>query len=152
MKRFIAMAVMMLVVLFYFANTVYADAIWSTIYMRPVGLWVVPLTLLIEFPVVWAITNRSFTRCLIIDTVMNLASFIVGIFTLLPTLGFSAAGAGGWALVASFGISVATNTIVEGGVIMLIGRVPFSRDGMNILALVNAITTAIGIGAMFLGG
>ena len=149
MKRSITVAlVVMAVVLCCFTNTAYANATWGLIYLDPTSRWLIPVTLLIELPGVWVITKRSLARCLIIDVVMNVASFIVGWFPLAIVMmmmsGICSPGSWRIQLAATAFSAVVLNTIVEGGVIMLIGRVPFSLKGMSVVALVNTITTALG--------
>ena len=143
-----------------FFAPVLANVVWPALLLqnRLVTWWAIALGLIIEYFLVWKLTDFDYKKSLIVDVAMNAASALLGI-VLIPLAGFLWEFFPGILLLkflqlstfnpitwfATFILATAINAAVETGVIVKLFKAPIGKIGFWWLCMGNALTVGIAL-------
>mgnify|MGYP001263599776 CR=1 FL=1 len=75
-----------LMALLWYSTPAHADALWQSVLFEGNNYWLIPITLLIEYPAVHYLLEGNIGRSIKITILMNIASTIVGAVAQMPFL------------------------------------------------------------------
>ena len=78
-----------IVALLWFQTTAHADAIWQSVLFEGNNYWLIPATLLIEYPAVHHLLDGNIGKSVWVTIAMNIASSFVGAVVQIPFLTMS---------------------------------------------------------------
>src|SRR5438093_13296193 len=106
-------------ILLLLSQPILANVVWPALYLigRLLSIWVISLSLLVEFVFLWKLLGLGAKRASLADVAMNLASAVLG-FILIGFLGLvvvlpfrSSFGMGAW--LATFIVGLMVNACIE---------------------------------------
>jgi hypothetical protein len=136
-------------------QTILANIVWPALYLigRLLSIWVISLSLLVEFFFVWKLLRLGAKRAILADVTMNLASAVLGLI-LIGFLGLvvilpfrSTFGMDAW--IATFIVAVLVNACVESLVVSKWFKSNFAKRDFWLLVIANTLTMGIAFGSLY---
>ena len=137
------------------SQPILGNIVWPALYLieRLLSIWVISLSLLVEFVFLWKLLRLGAKRAILADLAMNLASAVLG-FILIGFLGLivvlpfrSTFGMGAWT--ATFIVGVLINACIESLVVSKGFKADFGKKDFRLLVLANTLTMAIAYGSFY---
>ena len=136
-------------------QTILANVVWPALYLigRLLSIWVISISLLVEFVFLWKLLRLEAKRALLADLAMNLASAVLG-FILIGFLGLvvilpfrSTFGVAAW--IATFIVAVLVNACIESLVVSKWFKNDFAKRDFCLMVIANALTMGIAYGSLY---